>query len=499
MAQIEEDDRVVKDLPAPPRHPFPRDKLFCPGTGLPDLEALKEHLSREGRLHIPDAVDLIHRATELLRTEPNLLTLGDPITVCGDVHGQFFDLLRLFEVGGPPETTQYLFLGDYVDRGCFSTECVFYLYALKITYPKRFFMLRGNHECRQLTQFFNFKDECKFKYNLDLYDEIMLSFDALPLAALINDKFLCIHGGLSPEVKNLNDIQAIDRFMEIPRSGPMCDLLWSDPVPDDGDSSAVHEDEEDSDSDGERPRPQVVTRQFSYNFTRQCSYVYGVEAVEEFLEANNLTSLIRAHEAQLEGYKMQMINAKSGIPRVITIFSAPNYCDVYKNKAACLEFDNNLLNIRQFVCSPHPYFLPNFMDVFEWSLPFVAEKVTDMLANVLSYNAEQDSDDDEEQKTPVTPVTVLQRRGNTLKQKVLAVSKMARVYRILRQENDNCLQLKQLTPNHKLPFGLLREGKDAIRKVLTSFEEARRADRINEKRPRDGPKRKNANDKKKPA
>lgn len=101
---------------------------------------------------------------------------------------------------------------------------------------------------------------------------------------------------------------------------------------------------------------------------------FSVDAVEQFLEANNLTSLIRAHEAQLEGYKMQMVSNKSGIPRVITIFSAPNYCDVYKNKAACLEFDNNLLNIRQFVCSPHPYYLPNFMDVFEWSLPFVAEK-----------------------------------------------------------------------------------------------------------------------------
>ena len=119
-------------------------------AGLPDLEALRDHFCREGRLDFTDATDLVRRAGDLLRREPNLLRLSDPITVCGDVHGQFFDLLRLFEVGGDPEHTQYLFLGDYVDRGCFSTECVFYLYALKLTYPNRFFMLRGNHECRQV-------------------------------------------------------------------------------------------------------------------------------------------------------------------------------------------------------------------------------------------------------------------------------------------------------------------------------------------------------------
>jgi serine/threonine-protein phosphatase 2B catalytic subunit len=194
---------------------------------------------------------------------------------------------------------------------------------------------------------------------------------------------------------------------------------------------------------------------------------------------------------------MQMINSKSGIPRVITIFSAPNYCDVYKNKAACIEFDNNLLNIRQFVCSPHPYYLPNFMDVFEWSLPFVAEKVTDMLASIMQYNADRDSDDELETRPRADShemnadqtnlvQSMLKKRGGTLKQKVVAVAKLARVFAILRQENENCVQLKQLTPNHKLPFGLLREGKDAIKQVLTSFEEARLADRVNERMPHDG-------------
>lgn len=279
----------------------------------------------------------------------------------------------------------------------------------------------------------------------------------------------------------------------------MCDLLWSDPYEEEGQESIEHLAERavpgGGTSEGNEGRQQQQSTQwFGYNETRQCSYVYGVEAVKQFLKDNKLTSVIRAHEAQVDGYKMQMVNKGSGIPRVITIFSAPNYCDVYKNKAACLKFDNNVLNIKQFIDSPHPYYLPNFMDVFQWSLPFVAEKVTDMLANVLDYedSGSESSDEDKEEKLKnekkqaveeVKPLPPPEPKGGMLKKKVLAVSKLLRVYKVLRQENEAIVQLKQLTPNHKVPFGLLRKGTAAIKEAVDGFDKAKEADMVNEGRP----------------
>lgn len=454
-------ERAIKEVEPPLTHRLTEAELFKDGK--PDEDLLKKHFIKEGRVEEKAALRIINEAKAILQAEDNLLTVDAPITVCGDVHGQFYDLMKLFEVGGHPKDTRYLFLGDYVDRGYFSIECLLYLYCLKILYKDTLFMLRGNHECRHLTEYFTFFTECQYKYSEVVYDATMESFDCLPLAALMNNQFLCVHGGLSPEIHTLDDIREINRFREPPAFGPMCDLLWSDPIKDFG--------------------AEKTTEFFMHNTARGCSYYYTYAAACDFLQANNLLSIIRAHEAQDSGYRMYRKSATTGFPSVITIFSAPNYLDVYNNKAAILKYENNVMNIRQFNCSPHPYWLPNFMDVFMWSLPFVGEKVTDLLMSVLHT---VEDDDDDEVGGDVPPVQASKMglaRKEVIRNKIKAIGRMARVFSILREEAETVVTLKGMTPGGQMPAGTLTEGKQGLRKAITNFEDAKAADEENEKMP----------------
>lgn len=474
-------ERVVKSVPAPATNIPTDEEFFDPkDPSKPNLEFLKQHFYREGRISQEHALYIITTATKILEREPTLLEVDAPVTVCGDIHGQYYDLMKLLEVGGNPKDTRYLFLGDYVDRGYFSIECVLLLWSMKIWYPKTVFLLRGNHECRHLTEYFTFKLECQHKYNLDIYEACLTSFCALPLAAVMNKQFLCVHGGLSPELHTLQDLKRLDRFREPPTHGLMCDLLWADPIEDFG-------------------RERNPSEHFVHNSVRGCSFFFTYAAACSFLDKNNLLSVIRAHEAQDAGYRTYRKTKSTGFPSVMTIFSAPNYLDAYNNKAAVLKYENKILNIRQFNCAPHPYWLPNFMDIFTWSLPFVGEKITEMLIAILNICTKEELEEEtqflengaisfgsssrgarDEEMEDISPRR--DERKDILKNKILAIGRLSRMFQVLREESESVSELKAASGG-KLPTGTLMLGHQGIRDAITSFEEARRMDLANESLP----------------
>lgn len=360
-----------------------------------------------------------------------------------------------------------------------------YLWALKIWYPNTLWLLRGNHECRHLTDYFTFKLECKHKYSEKIYEACMDSFCALPLAAVMNKQFLCIHGGLSPELHTLDDIRSvsflvrlrhfsadnsqIDRFREPPTHGIMCDILWADPLEEFG--------------------QEKTSEFFVHNHVRGCSYFFSYPAACHFLEKNNLLSVIRAHEAQDAGYRMYRKTRTTGFPSVMTIFSAPNYLDVYNNKAAVLKYENNVMNIRQFNCTPHPYWLPNFMDVFTWSLPFVGEKITDMLIAILNTCSKEELEEETPLSSgPVSPSATqldqesLEARRRAIKNKILAIGRLSRVFQVLREESERVTELKTASGG-RLPAGTLMLGAEGIKQAISGFEDARKVDLQNERLP----------------
>ena len=250
------------------------------------------------------------KAREVFMSQPILLELEAPLKICGDVHGQYYDLLRVFEYGGFPPDSNYLFLGDYVDRGKQSLETICLLLAYKIKYPQQFFLLRGNHECASINRIYGFYDECKRRYNIKLWKTFTDCFNCLPVAALIDDRILCMHGGLSPELSNMEQIRSIMRPMDVPESGLVCDLLWSDP---DKDVQGWGENE------------------------RGVSFTFGSEIVSNFLRKHELDLICRAHQVVEDGYEFF---AKR---QLVTLFSAPNYCGEFDNAAALMNIDESLL------------------------------------------------------------------------------------------------------------------------------------------------------------
>ena len=240
------------------------------------LEVRGSKPGRPVQLSEAEIRDICYRSREIFISQPILLELEAPLKVCGDVHGQYYDLLRLFEYGGFPPEANYLFLGDYIDRGKQSLETVCLLLAYKIKYPENFFLLRGNHECASINRIYGFYDECKRRHGIKLWKIFTDCFNCLPIAALIDDKILCMHGGLSPELNRIHTINNIVRPTDVPDTGLLCDLLWSDPdkeVTDWGDND------------------------------RGVSFTFGEEIVRKFANKNEIDLICRAHQVVEDGYE----------------------------------------------------------------------------------------------------------------------------------------------------------------------------------------------------
>ena len=257
-----------------------------------------------------EIAQICQQAREIFLSQPSLLELSPPVKIVGDIHGQYGDMLRLFTKCGFPPQSNYLFLGDYVDRGKQSLETILLLMCYKIKYRENFFILRGNHECANVTRVYGFYDECKRRCNIKTWKIFIDTFNTLPLAAIVAGKIFCVHGGLSPVLNSMDEIRHVSRPTDVPDFGLINDLLWSDPT----DSPNEWEDNE-----------------------RGVSYCYNKVAINKFLNKFGFDLVCRAHMVVEDGY--EFFNDRS----LVTVFSAPNYCGEFDNWGAVMTVSDGLL------------------------------------------------------------------------------------------------------------------------------------------------------------
>ncbi|KAJ3558817.1 hypothetical protein NM688_g697 [Phlebia brevispora] len=293
--------------------PYADNPFFFPG----DASYTGKDKNKFVQLDIDDMIQRLldvgytgKAAREVFLNQPTLIELSPPVKIVGDVHGQYSDLIRLFEMCGFPPASNYLFLGDYVDRGKQSLETILLLLCYKIKYPENFFLLRGNHECANVTRVYGFYDECKRRCNIKTWKTFIDVFNCLPIAAIVASKIFCVHGGLSPSLHHMDDIKRIQRPTDVPDYGLLNDLLWSDP----SDTAADWEDNE-----------------------RGVSYCFGKAPINDFLVRYDMDLICRAHMVVEDGYEFW--NDRT----LVTVFSAPNYCGEFDNYGACMSVSEELL------------------------------------------------------------------------------------------------------------------------------------------------------------
>ena len=276
------------------------------------IESRKGEFCSKVKLSEREVFTVIEKSFPIIQNEPSMLELEPPLYICGDIHGQFYDLLRVFDILKYPPESKFLFLGDYVDRGKKSLECILLLLCLKIKYPSRIYLLRGNHESAEINRTYGFYDECKRKVSVKIYKKFCDLFNILPFTALVGEKILCMHGGLAYELEDIEQLKHIKRPCEIPNYGLTCDLVWSDP-------------------------DDYLFVDFGKNNDRGISVCFSKSAVENFNKNNNIDLICRAHQVVEEGFQF------FADMKLITIFTAPNYMGEFDNKGGILKVNEDMI------------------------------------------------------------------------------------------------------------------------------------------------------------
>jgi diadenosine tetraphosphatase ApaH/serine/threonine PP2A family protein phosphatase len=281
-----------------------------------NIDALIEDLQQGKHLLESQLIDIFTKLIEIMSDEDNLLLLEAPINVIGDVHGQLFDVFNMMDTikENGLENNKFLFLGDFVDRGHFSIETIAYLALLKIRKPDEIFLLRGNHESPAINQMYGFFNDCVQLYgSTAIWSLANKAFQYFPLAAIISNKYFCVHGGLSPELRFADQLYSINRVCDISETGIMADLTWSDPM--------------------EEAKKWTKSK-------RGSGYIFGRNETEEFLRNNKLEMVVRSHQLANDGYEELFM--KDGRPQLLTVWSAPNYCYTSGNRATFMAIDDKL-------------------------------------------------------------------------------------------------------------------------------------------------------------
>jgi serine/threonine-protein phosphatase PP1 catalytic subunit len=300
----------IKKLVTPLNSAWISDAMLDSPRGMLDAIILTITLNQASNkeFSVAEAESLCTGVQSLFLSEPTLLELQGPMNICGDLHGQLADLIRCFQFAGLPPYVRWLFLGDYVDRGPESVEVLCFLFALKCRYPAHVFLIRGNHETRDMSEVGGLYSECVHKLNESVWNTFCKVFDVMPLAVVLSNKFFCVHGGIGPKLETLQQIRTVRRPLFLPESSIVMDMLWSDPSPDVTDF---------------KPSPRGGT------------FLWGLGAAERFLSKTGLQMIVRAHQVAVNGYDYPFFPSKL----VVTVFTASNYSESARNRAALMAID----------------------------------------------------------------------------------------------------------------------------------------------------------------